>query len=228
MKGVCPEGTTVGNHWNHPKLGLILLTESPKRDRKVEHYWVGLAQGVAFYVILIVAASGLFPNMPQKLGEPTAIMIGKVGAGKTTIFNKVCDANRAADITDDSCTRQFVSRRVYYDYLSMVLYDGPGCNSKEDTYAHSFVLRHGLTREPLSGIFFTLEYNPRIRNNMGGDFYEVSKILKEEAYDHIIVLVTKMDQFQPDPSFPTRQSMENHIRRTFEADYGMQQVVFSD
>lgn len=35
-------------------------------------------------------------------------MIGKVGTGKTTIFNKVCDAKRDADITDDSCTRQFV------------------------------------------------------------------------------------------------------------------------
>ena len=155
-------------------------------------------------------------------------MIGKVGAGKTTIFNKVCDANREAEITDDSCTRKVVSKKVFYDDLCMILYDGPGCNSKEDTYTHSYVLLHGLTCEPLSGIFVTLEYNPRIRNNMGGDFYEVSKILKKEAYDHIIVLVTKMDQFEPDSKFPTRQSMENHICRAFESDYGMNQVVFSD
>ena len=39
---------------------------------------------------------------------------------------KVCDANRDADITDDSCTRQFVSKKVFYDDMSMVLYDGPG------------------------------------------------------------------------------------------------------
>ncbi|CAJ1343880.1 unnamed protein product [Effrenium voratum] len=160
--------------------------------------------------------------------DPTAIMIGKVGVGKTTIFNKVCDANRDADITDDSCTRQFVSKKVFYDGMSMVLYDGPGCNSKEDAYAHSFVLRHGLTCEPLNGVFVTVEYNPRIRNNMGGDFYEVAKILKKEAYDHIVVLVTKMDQFHADSKFPTRASMEAHIRKSFQADYGMNRVVFSN
>ena len=154
-------------------------------------------------------------------------MIGKVGAGKTTIFNKVCDAQRDADITDDSCTRQFVSKKIFYDGLSMVLYDGPGCNSKKDTYAHSFVLRHGLTHEPLSGVFVTLEYHPRILNNMCGDFDEVAKILKQEAYDHIVVLVTKMDQFHPGTKFPTRQSMEEHIRWSFKEEYGMN-VVFSD
>ncbi|CAK8999566.1 unnamed protein product [Durusdinium trenchii] len=118
--------------------------------------------------------------------------------------------------------------KVFYDGLSMILYDGPGCNSKEDTYAHSYVLRHGLTNEPLSGVFVTLEYNPRIRNNMGGDFYEVAKILKEDAFDLIVVLVTKMEQFYPDPQFPTRQSMEEHIRSCFKRDYGMDRVVFSD
>lgn len=114
-------------------------------------------------------------------------MIGKVGAGKTTIFNKVCDAQREADITDDC-----------------------------------------LTYEPLSGVFVTLEYNPRIRNNMGGDFYEVAKILKREAYDHIVVLVTKMDQFYPDSKFPDRKSMEQHILQSFQSDYGINRVVFSD
>lgn len=165
---------------------------------------------------------------PDPVQDPVAIMIGKVGAGKTTIFNKVCDAQREADITDDSCTRQFVWKKVFYDGISMVLYDGPGCNSKEDTYAHSFVLRHGLTCEPLSGVFVTLEYNPRIRNNMGGDFYEVAKILKKEAYDHIVVLVTKMDQFYPDSKFPDRKSMEQHILQSFQSDYGINRVVFSD
>ena len=63
---------------------------------------------------------------------------------------------------------------------------------------------------------------------MGGDFFEVAKILKKEAYDHIVVLVTKMDQFHPDTKFPTRESMEAHIRKSFHVDYGMNQVVFSD
>lgn len=159
--------------------------------------------------------------------DPVGTLIGKVGAGKTTIFNKVCDANRLAEITDDSCTRQFVSKNIFYDGLAMELYDGPGCNSKEDTYAHSFVLRHGLTHEPLSGVFVTLTYEPRIRNNMGGDFYEVAKILKPQYYDLIVLVVTKMDQFRPDVNFPTCASMEQHIREVFRKDYGVKRVVFS-
>ena len=149
---------------------------------------------------------------PDPVQDPVAIIIGQVGAGKTTIFNKVCDAQGEADITDDS----------------MVLYDVPGCNSKEGAYAHSFVLRHGLTCEPLSGVFVTLQYNPCRRNNMGEDFYSVAKILKKEAYDHIVVLVTKMDQFYPDSKFPDRKSMEQHILQSFQSDYGINRVVFSD
>lgn len=163
----------------------------------------------------------------QDSTPPTAVLIGLVGAGKTTIFNKVCDANRQAEITDDSCTRQFVSKNVFYDGYAMTLYDGPGCGSTEDAYAHSFVLRHGLTHEPLNCIFVTVAYNPRIRNSMGTDFVGSAKILKPEYYDLITLVVTKMDQFVADANFPTRSTMEQHISSTFHTDYGMDRVVFS-
>eukprot|EP00392_Amoebophrya_sp_AT5.2_P007258 g7272.t1 len=153
-------------------------------------------------------------------------MIGKVGAGKTTVFNLVCDAQRQAEITDDSCTRTFVSLRVFYDDCAMELLDGPGCSSTEDVYAHSYVTKEGLTAEPLNGIFVTVSYDPRIRNNMGGQFYEAAKMLKPEYYGLIVLLVTKMDQFQGDHNFHTRDEMEDHIRAIFKEDYGIQKAVF--
>eukprot|EP00929_Paragymnodinium_shiwhaense_P032412 TRINITY_DN17959_c0_g1_i1.p1 TRINITY_DN17959_c0_g1~~TRINITY_DN17959_c0_g1_i1.p1 ORF type:complete len:506 (+),score=102.52 TRINITY_DN17959_c0_g1_i1:65-1582(+) len=157
-----------------------------------------------------------------------AALIGNVGVGKTTLFNRVCDAHREAAITDDSCTRTFAKKRVFYDGKVMELYDGPGCNSKEDVFKHSYVLKEGLTFEPLNAIFVAVAYNPRIRNNMGGDFYEAAKVLKPAYYDLVVLLVTKMDQFVPEPPFHTRVEMEAHIRQVFRKDYDVDDVIFSD
>ncbi|CAD7943378.1 unnamed protein product [Amoebophrya sp. A25] len=160
---------------------------------------------------------------------PRAALIGRVGAGKTTLFNRVCDAHRQAEITDDSCTRSFAKRRVFYDGCAMELLDGPGCSSTEDVYAHSYVLKEGLTAEPLHGIFVAVSYDARIRNNMGGHFYEAAKMLKPEYHDLIVLVVTKMDQFEPDQNkFTTRDAMETHIAKIFREDYGVTRVLFSD
>ena len=94
----------------------------------------------------------------------------------------------------------------------MELHDGPGCNSKEDIYQHSWILKAGLTCEPLNAIFIAVGYDPRIKDNMGGDFEEVTKILKKEYLDHVVLLVTKMDLFKPDQLFPSRAAVENGIR----------------
>lgn len=78
----------------------------------------------------------------------------QVGVGKTTIFNKICDETRST-LTDDysSATRTYARQKVFYEGHELVVFDGPGCKSKKDTYKHSYVIRHGLTHEPLNGIF---------------------------------------------------------------------------
>jgi predicted GTPase len=118
--------------------------------------------------------------------------------GKTTVFNKICDETRST-LTDDyaSTTRTYARHKIFYGGDELVIFDGPGCKSKEDTYKHSYVIRHGLTHEPLNGIFVFVEYNSRIGSIMADDFWEVAKLIKPQYLHLVVLVVTKMDQFQP-------------------------------
>ena len=78
---------------------------------------------------------------------PSAIFLGKIGAGKTTAFNKVCDTARSTDLSSYSVTRTYAKQKVFYQGKEFFVLDGPGCKSKKDTYNHSYVMRHGLTHE---------------------------------------------------------------------------------
>ena len=110
----------------------------------------------------------------------------------------------------------------------MVIFDGPGCKSKKDAYNHSYVMRHGLTNEPLSAIFVFVEYNTRIGSIMADDFWEVAKMIKPEYLHMVVLVVTKMDQFQADESLHSRDAVEQHIREIFSNDHDVHKVVFSD
>lgn len=149
--------------------------------------------------------------------------------GKTTIFNKLCDETRST-LTDDysSATRTYARHKIFYDGDEFVIFDGPGCKSKKETYNHSYVIRHGLTHEPLNGIFVFVEYNTRIGSNMADDFWEVAKILKPDYMHMVVLVVTKMDQFQPDESLRSRDEVEQRICRIFADDHDVNEVVFSD
>lgn len=152
----------------------------------------------------------------------------KVGTGKTTIFNKICDENRDTANNDFSATRTYARYKTFYQGKELVIFDGPGCKSKKDTYNHSYVMRHGLTHEPLNGIFIFVEYNARIGSNMADDFWLVAKLIKPE-YMHMVVLVaTKMDQFQPGGSLQSRAAVQEHICKIFADDHEIHHVVFSD
>lgn len=110
----------------------------------------------------------------------------------------------------------------------MVILDGPGCKSTKDTYNHSYVMRHGLTSEPLNGIFIFVEYNTRIGSIMADDFWQVAKLVKPEYLHMVVLIVTKMDQFQADGSLHSRDAVQTHIRDIFASDHDIHQVVFSD
>lgn len=149
--------------------------------------------------------------------------------GKTTVFNKICDETRST-LTDDyaSATRTYARHKIFYGGDELIVFDGPGCKSKKDTYKHSYVIRHGLTHEPLNGIFVFVEYNSRIGSIMADDFWEVAKLIKPQYMHLVVLVVTKMDRFQPDESLQSRDEVERHISRIFENDHGIHQFVFSD
>lgn len=63
---------------------------------------------------------------------------------------------------------------------------------------------------------------------MADDFWEVAKIIKPEYMHMVVLVVTKMDQFQPEESHQSRDDVEQHICRIFANDHGIHDVVFSD
>ena len=131
---------------------------------------------------------------------PSTMFFAKIGIGKTTIFNKVCDTSHSTDLSSYSVTRIYAKPKVFYHgkELVLVIFDSPGCKSKRESYNHSYAMRHGLTHEPPNGIFIFVEYNTRIGSNMADNFWEVAKMLKPEYLHMVVMIVTQMDHFQPD------------------------------
>lgn len=89
-------------------------------------------------------------------------------------------------------------------------------------------MRHGLTHEPLNGIFVFVEYNTRIGSNMADDFWQVAKLIKPEYMHMVVLVVTKMDLFRPEPSLPSKEAVQQHICRIFARDHDIHRFVFSD
>ncbi|KAL7461655.1 hypothetical protein ACHAXS_002063 [Conticribra weissflogii] len=85
----------------------------------------------------------------------------------------------------------------------------------------------GLTDEPLKAIFIFVEYSNRIGSTMGEDFFEVSKILKPEYMENVVLIVTKMDLFQPEKNWNNVNAIEEHIRDVFAQDFGVSSIIFS-
>lgn len=125
-------------------------------------------------------------------------------------------------------TRTYARNKVFYQGRELVVFDGPGCKSKRDTYNHSYVMRHGLTHEPLNGVFIFVEYNARIGSNMAENFWEVAKMLKLEYFPLVVLVVTKMDTFKPQGSFQSKEDIQEHIRSIFANEHDVQSVVFSE
>lgn len=64
--------------------------------------------------------------------EPVGIVMGDVGSGKTTLFNKVCGTNREARWCPNSLTRSISMHNSVNSFDPFVLIDTPGTNSPID------------------------------------------------------------------------------------------------
>ena len=63
---------------------------------------------------------------------------------------------------------------------------------------------------------------------MADEFWQVAKLIKPEYMHAVVLVVTKMDQFQADDSLVSRDAVQKHICEIFANDHDVHQVVFSD
>ena len=94
--------------------------------------------------------------------ELICVLIGEVGSGKTTIFNKVCGTKHLADISFDSQTRGLALHHASFGEFPFHLIDTPGLGSIDDKLTHAVFLKHSLTYQKINAVFAIVQFEPRI------------------------------------------------------------------
>lgn len=120
--------------------------------------------------------------------------MGKVGSGKTTLYNKVCDKSERAETDVQSVTRNLHRHSVTWGDCAFTMIDTPGTGTLREVYEHSYVICNGLTLQPLNTIFIVVGYSNRVQDMMVQDYMEQLTHIKEEYRDMCVPIVTYMDQ----------------------------------
>lgn len=162
------------------------------------------------------------------MSSPTGIVLGVVGSGKTTLYNKVCDKSEKADNDVESATRHLHIHTVTWGNRSFTLIDTPGTETTKLVYEHSYVIKGGLTIQPLNTIFVLCPYEPRCRDTMIQNFYGQVQMIKEEYRSMCVPIVTKMDHFVASMKIPDISTMRNIITDIFKDDTGVDRVLFTE
>lgn len=137
----------------------------------------------------------IFFNYPElKNSKNNIVLIGEVGSGKTTLFNKLTGYNFETDKNCSSVTKDVHAAEI--DYFDGIIIDIPGFNDDEDVYK-TFELQYRSIRNiPIKTILFVVERRDRISqiNKILNDF----KVIFENYLDNIIVVITKTEELDND------------------------------
>ncbi|CAF1216298.1 unnamed protein product [Adineta steineri] len=131
--------------------------------------------------------------IPKRLTyKPCAVVMGRTGAGKTTLINSLCRTQHAAGEGAGSVTRNLFRNDVRYGENTFSLIDTPGTDSSTETYKHAFLLREALTATKINTIFIVIKYDNRF-DKMIENYFEV----EQPVYNYskkIIVMISHWDQ----------------------------------
>jgi 50S ribosome-binding GTPase len=88
--------------------------------------------------------------------ERTVVLLGRVGHGKTHLFNKLCGTSHLSAMTASSCTRGVVEACTLRRKVKVV--DTPGFGSSDATDSHVEAQRRAIESHDLSGIILVVKY----------------------------------------------------------------------
>jgi small GTP-binding protein len=131
--------------------------------------------------------------IPKELPyKPTAIIMGKTGAGKTTLANKLCGTTHRAGSARGSVTQQLYQNDVNCSTYAFALIDTPGTDSSKKSYKHAVLLREGLTATKVNTIFLVIKYESRF-DKITENYLQLELPVSKYA-SKIVVIISFWDQ----------------------------------
>jgi small GTP-binding protein len=132
--------------------------------------------------------------------KPCAVVMGRTGAGKTTLTNGLCGTEHAAGEGRGSVTRNLFRNDVSCGDHTFSLIDTPGTDSSTETYKHAILLREALTATKINTIFIVIKYDSRF-DKMIENYFEI----EQPVYNYTskaVVMISHWDQSKnPQKSF---------------------------
>merc|ERR1712179_85559 len=94
-------------------------------------------------------------------GEPYIVLVGDVGSGKSTLFEKLTGSEGRSSSSQESFTRE--SAIVTVPGVIKIC-DTPGSNAMEDSLLHNVWIAKAINYQPVSKLLFVVKATTRIDN----------------------------------------------------------------
>ena len=133
------------------------------------------------------------PRVPKQLRyRPCAVVMGRTGAGKTTLFNNLCGTSHEAGAGEASVTRELFRNDVSCGQYPFSLIDTPGTDSSTETYKHAYLLRSALTSTEINTLFIVIEYDCRF-DRLVDNYLDVAQPVCKHS-NKVVVMISKWDE----------------------------------
>ena len=123
---------------------------------------------------------------------PLVVVMGKTGAGKTTLCNMLCGTKHSTKAARGSVTQNLYENPVNCGSNAFNLLDTPGTDSQIEPYKHAILLKEALTGTEINTIFFIIKYDSRFDNIIMN--YNELEIPVTKYADKVVVMISHWDQ----------------------------------
>eukprot|EP00026_Physarum_polycephalum_P007742 Phypoly_transcript_07808.p1 GENE.Phypoly_transcript_07808~~Phypoly_transcript_07808.p1 ORF type:complete len:460 (+),score=62.87 Phypoly_transcript_07808:80-1459(+) len=149
------------------------------------------------------------------------VLMGKVGVGKTTLFNKITNSNEPVDEGQDSITRKVTIANVAHGNVPMAVSDTPGLSSLSDTLHHALSIRNALNRQEVHAIVVVVKFE-----RAGVMLRHISDVFESfgDYTSHLCVVVTHWDKIQKKGEDRVKKETKD-IKDSF-ANAGITKVIY--
>jgi hypothetical protein len=147
---------------------------------------------------------------------PRAVLMGKTGNGKTTLYNQICETSNPAGTGKHSYSRKLTSNSNAKGDFNFQLMDTPGTKSSQEAKKHAWLLKKALTCLEQNTIFLFLKFENRFEHIL--EQYVGERKLIESFKNKIVLIITHSD---------VSENPNNDFRETCELfqDY-CQNIIF--